>query len=269
MLKKTLVKAFGVFKKNLKHMATNPQNNSGNHIEVSDFHLKFKFFFDNELEKWRAANFKLKEPETNEWIYNKLKDSSVFWDVGANIGMFSFFAAAANNKCKIYSFEPESLNFACLCKNVYFNSFKNINPLCIGLNNDIPKIMDLFISEMVSGSASHNLGSASGWSAFNHNFKQKVIAMSPDFIVSQFKIPAPTMMKIDVDGIELEILEGASYLLENSIETILVEADANDSAEIKKMHQILSNKKFSLSSQSSRAAQIHNKLPRNFIWTKK
>ena len=32
-----------------------------------------------------------KEPETLEWIDNFSKDSSIFWDIGANIGLYSIY----------------------------------------------------------------------------------------------------------------------------------------------------------------------------------
>lgn len=244
------------------------KNMPSNNVNVNDFSREFTFYYTNSLEKWRAETFKIKEPETNEWIYKNINSESVFWDVGANIGLFSLFAATCNSFCKIFSFEPEAQNFACLIKNIYQNKFENISPLCIGLNNEKPKIMDLYISEFISGSASHNLGSPSAWSGNKSIFKQKVVAASPDCLVSEFKIPLPSMIKIDVDGLELEILEGASSILDNSVKTILVEMDANDKAEILKMTSLLQCKDFTLVFCSNRTAQLHSKLPRNYIWNK-
>jgi hypothetical protein len=61
------------------------------------------------------------DSEIPKWIDGFKKDS-IFIDIGANIGMFSLYAAKKNHK--VIAFEPESLNFACLkyfLHFIYFN----------------------------------------------------------------------------------------------------------------------------------------------------
>jgi len=49
-----------------------------------------------------------KEPDTLMWI-DKIPEHSVFWDVGANVGLYSCYAAKARN-CIVFAFEPSVFN---------------------------------------------------------------------------------------------------------------------------------------------------------------
>ena len=69
----------------------------------------------------RGTTFFTKEPETVDWIENFDKESC-FFDIGANIGIYSLFAAKLNHRT--VSFEPESHNFAALNININDNNFE-------------------------------------------------------------------------------------------------------------------------------------------------
>jgi hypothetical protein len=73
------------------------------------------------------------------------------------------------------------------------------------------------------------------------------------------------MLKIDVDGIELEILAGGRSTLEK-VGTLLVELDANDPVEVGRAETLLKACGFSLAECSPRQKTINGKLPRNYIW---
>ena len=46
----------------------------------------------NEINYFRATTFETKEPETLEWI-DTIPKNSVLWDIGANVGLYSLYAA--------------------------------------------------------------------------------------------------------------------------------------------------------------------------------
>ena len=59
---------------------------------------KMIFFTPNSIIKWRVDTILSKEPETIEWIDSFKSDSKekiIFWDIGANIGLYSLYAAMA------------------------------------------------------------------------------------------------------------------------------------------------------------------------------
>ena len=84
---------------------------------------KITYSVSNEMTLWRAQTLFEKEPITIKWI-RSFEKNSIFYDVGANVGMYSIFAAIVS-KCNVYSFEPESNNFQVLMENILFNELFN------------------------------------------------------------------------------------------------------------------------------------------------
>lgn len=81
------------------------------------------FSAPNDLSQYRLDTFSTKEPETLDWI-DSLAEGSVLWDIGANIGLYSIYAAKARN-CRVYAFEPSVFNLELLAKNIFLNGLQN------------------------------------------------------------------------------------------------------------------------------------------------
>lgn len=235
---------------------------------VTDQRTEFIISATTHKEAWRAETFAQKEVETNEWIQNELKSNSVFWDIGANIGLYSLYAAKLQPSCRILAFEPESQNFASLCKNIFINKIDRLDALNIAVSGGPAEVSDIYVSELEAGSSVHNLNEASPWSSKKPVFIQKVFSASVDELVNNYNLPAPTMLKIDVDGLELQILGGCRSSYVSNIITLLVEVDANNTADVENMTSILHDAGFTLLNKSIRTTEINNMLPRNFIWKK-
>ncbi len=199
---------------------------------------------------WRTRHTHDLEPETNEWIksFNK---SDVFYDIGANIGFYSLLASKFM-RSKTYSFEPDLMNARLLYENIIRNNVSDLVTLIpIALSNK-NYCANLFLSTLSYGDALHNLDSKNsiikGGSAGNIN----IPAFTLDSIVNQLEMKYPTKIKIDVDGIELKILQGASKVLDAANE-ILVEWELNSDTK-EKITKILTNKSFNFQWES----KIHN-----------
>jgi FkbM family methyltransferase len=76
--------------------------------------LPFRVQQDSELEKWRVATFWEKEPETIAWIESFDKEER-FLDIGANIGLYSLYAASMG--IRTWALEPNPSNFQALTMN--------------------------------------------------------------------------------------------------------------------------------------------------------
>lgn len=70
---------------------------------------EIKFYCPNNLSLWRAETLLTKEPETIEWI-NSFGEGCVFWDIGANVGIYSMYAAL-KTKANVLAFEPAASNY--------------------------------------------------------------------------------------------------------------------------------------------------------------
>jgi len=68
---------------------------------------------------WRAETLLTKEPATIGWI-DSFDQDEVLWDVGANVGIYSLYAAQVKNVV-VLAFEPAAHNFALLCDNIRLN----------------------------------------------------------------------------------------------------------------------------------------------------
>lgn len=168
-----------------------------------------------------------KEPDTVEWIENFLQAGDVFYDIGANVGVYSFVASKYfQQEVKIYAFEPAFMNFNQLCKNIYINNCQaNIIPLQIALSDQT--ILSSFnYSSLTIGGAQNTLGEAidEKGKAFEPVFKQYTLSYKIDDLIESFGLPVPNHLKIDVDGIEFLVLKGALKTLANSsLRSMIVE----------------------------------------------
>lgn len=195
-------------------------------IKGKDF---YKYYTPNSITHWRADTLFTKEPETIDWI-NTFEDDDVFYDIGANVGMYSIYAGVNKKNLKIFSFEPTFFNFWLLNKNIYINNLQEkVTALCVALYNK-DTLDYIFMPEISDGSALVNIGSALDYNKnqFNSVFKQGSIAFALDSFIEKYKIPLPNHIKIDVDGVEKEIVEGAKNTLSNkNLKSLLIELNDN------------------------------------------
>lgn len=173
------------------------------------------------------ARFFDDEPDCLEWIDTTLKAGDVLWDIGANIGLYSLYASQKEG-LQIFSFEPSAFNFALLVEHVAMNKRDDVvNPLCIALS-DTTGIFPLHMANLSVGRAGNGLQEArTQEGAFNAVFKQSVPALRGDDAIKLLGIPAPTHIKLDVDGIEGLILAGMPDVLKQ-VKTVMVEVEGEN-----------------------------------------
>lgn len=189
--------------------------------------LEIKMIVDTEFEEHRFSSFFDKEPETIDWIKTFFKPGDIFFDAGANVGVYSLLAAVLyKKKIKIYAFEPVFHNFDKLCRNIVVNDFKNIIlPFCAAVGDET-KFDFINLASDVSGSANHLMAGAPEQLLSNMDvtFQQGVFVASFDDLVYRFKVPAPNHVKIDTDGFEENIVKGAKNLFsDKEVKSVLIE----------------------------------------------
>jgi len=185
------------------------------------------FFCPGKIPEWRAQTLLTKEPETIEWI-NTFNDNDVFWDIGANVGVYTLYAALRN--VAVMSFEPSPSNYYLLNRNIEINKMDNrISALCIAFN-DTTRLDSLYMSSTALGDAENSFAEAIDWRGepLTTSFKQAMIGFGIDDFIGQFNPLFPNHIKIDVDGIENKIIKGATHTLSDSrVRSILVELDSS------------------------------------------
>ena len=193
----------------------------------------------------RASTFETKEPDTIEWL-ESFKEDDCLVDIGANVGMYSLYAASRGNK--VIALEPQYFNITLLNLNISDNKL---------MNKIIAYPFSLHDKLTIS---SLNLLNGSGWGTSNSAFdretgahgdsltyayKQGSIGLSLDELCSMKDIK-PNYIKIDVDGNEYLVLKGSIETLRmNSLVSVLVEL-AEDHPEYEDVLTLFRNENFSL-----------------------
>ncbi|HXE81041.1 MAG TPA: FkbM family methyltransferase, partial [Vicinamibacterales bacterium] len=165
-----------------------------------------------------------KEPFTINWIHEWVLPDEVFFDIGANIGVYSLVAAKkVGGGARVYAFDPSYGNIASLTSNILLNDLADrVTPLPVALSDRTG--MEVFsLRSMEPGSARHTLGDAPSGEG-PAVYRQPVLAYRLDDLIDQFGIPLPNHIKLDVDGGELAVLAGASRALASpSLRSMLIE----------------------------------------------
>jgi len=194
-----------------------------------------KYNVVNESTLWRAQTLFIKEPITIDWI-RSFKKNNIFYDVGANVGMYSIFAALIS-EVKVYAFEPESNNFQTLMQNIADNNLVDlISPFPIGIS-DKTELSKLHISAFEAGSSHHTVGKNlldhNSLEVISNTFSQGIFSTTIDDLCLVWKLPYPSYLKIDVDGIEGKIINESKKILSSSkLESILIEINENRDQDI-------------------------------------
>lgn len=173
---------------------------------------------------WRARTFYTDEPDTVQWL-DTMGDQDILWDVGANVGMYSIYAAKIRG-CKVYAFEPEAQNYALLVDSIILNSIGDkCFPVCLAVAGR-SGFGWLGIRYPTKGGAWNNFRAEISSPKKSHVADQSVFGATLDDLVSMYGFAQPTHLKIDVDGLEPEIIDGAAQLLgRQSLRSVLVEVD--------------------------------------------
>jgi FkbM family methyltransferase len=165
-----------------------------------------------------------REPETVLWIERNFHEGDVFYDIGANVGAYTLVAAARfNGLVRVCAFEPSAINFSQLVRNLTLNGCAGtVTPLPVALA-DSTRIDVFNYHNLVSGAALHELGAPAADSP-SAVAQVPLLVFTLDDIVERFRLPAPSHIKIDVDGSESAVLAGGGRTLgASSLRTLLIE----------------------------------------------
>lgn len=187
-----------------------------------DQHLWFRKM-NNEYDHIRLKDFFSKEPETLIWL-NRLSKEDVLWDIGSNIGVYSIYAAKVIGN-KTYAFEPCWKNTFFLQENIDINDlnkFVTAYPIAIGKEHKYDVLLN---TRNIPGCTGAEVSGSELSNNNTQNYKDKkesgCVVESIDSLVEKGLTP-PTHLKIDVDGLEPDIIEGAKNTLPK-VKSILVE----------------------------------------------
>src|SRR5260370_5876942 len=186
---------------------------------------RIRFYTRSPLVLARAKRLMSKEEETIR-VIDDFENRAIFWDIGANIGTYSLYAAIRKG-ATVLAFEPSAANFYVLSHNIQLNNLSDsVTAYCVAFSDHTQLgVLNLAAPEM--GGALSQLGRVSETSRYatdNHSTLQGTLGFTIDEFVAHFRPPMPTHIKLDVDGLELPILAGAKEVLHNPhLRSLMVE----------------------------------------------
>lgn len=163
-------------------------------------------------------------------LFNRVDEGMNVIDIGANIGAVTLnLAKKVYPSGKIFSFEPSPLNFKRASKNISLNNFSNIKLINQGLGN---KKATAFLYNV--NPTNRGMLRLLPEDEQNNSFEKEAVEIDTlDSSMKTFSMPKPDFIKIDVEGFEYKVLQGAYDTLSNHKPTLFIELDDNNLREQK------------------------------------
>jgi FkbM family methyltransferase len=193
------------------------------------------------------------ESEVLEAILPFLESQSVFWDIGANFGLHAITAKFLMPEIKVVCIEPSPIVASQLQANCKLNNLQ-VELVNIALSNTL-KFQDLHLVEGNAG-----MSTLKPWSEASYSSKVTCWCDTGDNLVSNHVLPQPTVIKIDVEGSELEVFLGMPNILQNPVLKVILFEEASDFVETKNslLYHLLSDAGFTITSLIRQEETHHN-----------
>lgn len=154
------------------------------------------------------------------------EEINVIFDIGANVGQAAFNYSELYPNSKIYSFEPIPHIFDTFKKNI---GTRNIHPFKIGFGNEEKQVKVFLQSKSICNSLAPDVNKPD---SLMENKSVDVEVRTIDSFCAEHKITRIDLLKIDTEGFDFEVLQGAKGVLDSGIvKYILVETSFNSDIE--------------------------------------
>jgi FkbM family methyltransferase len=154
---------------------------------------------------WLTGAF---EREESHYLQSVIRSDDVCFDIGGNVGYMAMLFAAKATQGQVHVFEPIDLNAALITANAVLNGLSNVivNNVAVGASN---------------GTVQFSVSSDTAYSSMHPTGRRKearsieVPVISLDEYLADRGIDRVDVMKVDVEGAENLVLDGARKLLGN------------------------------------------------------
>lgn len=191
-------------------------------VKEIPYRTRFRICCDSDSYHSTMFGYGIEDRHVDRLLKRVLRPGDVVIDVGANVGMVTLLACSSKRVAGTISahcFEPDPVAFRWLAKNAALNNFDIVlNDCAVGAS---------------LGEAELTISTVSGWSTLaiepseGFTFLQKAgkrlvkVVTLDDYCLQQDLIPS--LIKIDVEGFETQVLQGACTLLKRTRPIIVIE----------------------------------------------
>ncbi len=211
-------------------------------ISKKDFFISFRSF--KEIRRFDQ----LENPKFNDLVFkfimSKFKIKN-FYDVGSSNGIYGFLANRIQS-CNVVFIEPYTPSIESILKTIYLlddKKKKQFNVVQAGIDSRFSFSKFFFHKKPIPG---ETMNSFSDVSMYEHLDRKQMkvptfqwgAGISIDELVFKCKLPDPSVVKIDVDGFELEAIKGMKRCLEqNKVKAFIIEINSKE--KYKKIYKFL------------------------------
>ena len=145
-----------------------------------------------------------------------LREGQTVIDVGAHVGYFAAIASVVVGPTgRVFAFEPRPLNHRYLIRHISSNRLENITPFRVGV-------------AAKRGRRRFEVNTGTGTGHLSPEGALEIDTVSIDEEVAAGRLPAPDLIKIDVEGGEIEVLQGAEVVIHDHRPKMLVATHGAD-----------------------------------------
>jgi FkbM family methyltransferase len=161
------------------------------------------------------------EPHVLRAVVEHVKEGAVVYDLGANYGLHTLlFARAAQATGRVFAFEPMPRIRTSLIENISLNEFDTVTVVPLAVSNSVGN--ERFVVGIHDGAGHVKSGGRGNQAHAGSEQSIDVSVTTLDQFVRDGH-PPPTFIKIDVEGSEGAVLQGASDVLREYRPTLLIE----------------------------------------------
>ena len=172
------------------------------------------------------------QDEAFAWKYMNVR-RGVFVDVGAHVGKYTvIMARKLKGAGMVLAFEPHPVNFKYLLVNLRLNGLSNVLPFNMACYSS-DRCLDLYVSQ---DSGLHSLILP------RSERKIKVKACTIDAMVEKLHLEDIRLIKVDVEGAEIEVIKGCLQTINKFSPTLMVEVRFSNVAEFSRLMSQLNYK---------------------------
>lgn len=178
-------------------------------VNINDTYLNF--CHSSHFELFRLSHIG-GEKKLIQILLDNTRSGDVVFDIGANIGIYSLFLAKKVGRGgQVISFEPEKHSRTRLLKNIEINAVENVRVFETALGET--ETMEIIEFSGEAGSGVHRVLGQDDRESPTH--QQNISVSLGDRIIDDHSLPSPNIVKIDVEGMEYEVLKGISRTLKH------------------------------------------------------
>ena len=200
-------------------------------IEITNGSSVYRFRCETVREFNRCLKVFSKEPGTVSWINSDVQPGQIFYDIGANIGVYTILAARRlSPDGRVYAFEPHVGNHASLLKNILLNDLQEVVIPCSFALHSEEDFANFRYNSANPGVSDNQFAAAM---PRKDNTQASLLTelkfgTTIDSLLERGVIQYPHHVKIDVDGNEYLILQGMTELLAHPKAPLTIQVELNE-----------------------------------------